>query len=191
MEIAIFGGSFDPPHLGHLLCAAQVLLTEPVGELWMTPVFAHPFQKPLAAPYQARIAMCEAAAHALGNPRLRVSRAEEELARAGQGEGRTVDLLEHLHAQRPADRFALVMGSDILQETGQWKRWDRVRELARIIRVQRQGHPLPELPAATLPEISSTELRVRLRRPGREREELRALIPAAVLEVIDHQGLYR
>ena len=191
MEIALFGGSFDPPHLGHLLCAAQVLLTEPSDQLWLVPVFAHPFQKSIAAPFEDRVAMCEAAVAALGNSRLLVSRAEEEMARAGRAEGRTVDLLEQLHASRPADRFALVMGSDILQETGQWKRWDRVQELARIIRVQRQGHPLADLPAATLPEISSTNLRARLRRPDRDLTELRALIPAAVLQMIDAQDLYR
>ena len=47
MEIALFGGSFDPPHVGHLLAAAYVLATEPVDELWFVPVFGHPLGKPL------------------------------------------------------------------------------------------------------------------------------------------------
>jgi len=51
-EVALFGGSFDPPHVGHLLAAAYVLATEPVDELWFVPVLQHPFDKPLVAPYE-------------------------------------------------------------------------------------------------------------------------------------------
>src|SRR5712691_8284670 len=54
MEIALFGGSFDPPHVGHLLAAAYVLATEPVDELWFVPVFGHPLGKPLHAPFEHR-----------------------------------------------------------------------------------------------------------------------------------------
>ena len=54
MEIALFGGSFDPPHVGHLLAAAYVLATEPVDELWFVPVAEHPLGKPLHAPFEHR-----------------------------------------------------------------------------------------------------------------------------------------
>ena len=54
-EIALFGGSFDPPHVGHLLAAAYVLATEPVDELWLVPVFEHPLGKKPAAPFEHRV----------------------------------------------------------------------------------------------------------------------------------------
>jgi len=57
-EIALFGGSFDPPHVGHLLAAAYVLATEPVDELWLVPVFEHPLGKKPAAPFEHRVELC-------------------------------------------------------------------------------------------------------------------------------------
>src|SRR5438445_11763492 len=107
MEIALFGGSFDPPHVGHLLAAAYVLATEPVDELWFVPVAGHPLGKPLHAPFEHRAELCELAIADLGLRRARASRVEAELG----GEGRTVDLLEHLHRAPPAHRWAPVLGS--------------------------------------------------------------------------------
>ena len=106
MEIALFGGSFDPPHVGHLLAAAYVLATEPVDELWFVPVSGHPLGKPLQAPFEHRARLAELAIAELGLPRAWVSRVEEELG----GEGRTVDLLEHLHGKYPDRKWALVLG---------------------------------------------------------------------------------
>ncbi len=186
MEIALFGGSFDPPHVGHLLTAAWVLLTEPVDELWLVPVNQHPFGKQMTGSFEERASLCEQALASLGLARARVSRLEAELG----GEVRTVDLLEHLNAARPADRFALVMGSDILAETPQWKRFDRIEQLARIIPVQRKGHEQrgaagPQ--AALLPEVSSSEVRARLAAG----EDVSGLVPRAVLEAISRSGSYR
>jgi nicotinate-nucleotide adenylyltransferase len=182
MEIALFGGSFDPPHVGHLLAASWVLLTEPIDELWFVPVFQHPFAKPMIASFEERASLCEAAVSSLGLQRARVSRAEAQVGK----DGRTVDLLEHLHRLHPGDSFALVMGSDILQETAHWKSWDRVQELARIIRVQRSGHELPEFRAAVLPAVSSTDLRARLAAGS----DVSGLLPLAVERALRVSGTY-
>jgi nicotinate-nucleotide adenylyltransferase len=178
-EIALFGGSFDPPHVGHLLAAAYVLATEPVDELWFVPVFAHPFQKPLQAPFEHRVALCEAVASSLQG--ARVSRLEQELG----GEGRTVDLLEHLHLKHPSTRFALVLGTDLDQERTNWKRWDRVQELARIVRVSRST--IENAPEPRMPMVSSTEVRALLQTGG----DASRLVPRAVLAAIRAAGTYR
>ena len=182
--IALFGGSFDPPHVGHLLAAAYVLATEPVDELWFLPVFEHPFGKRFAGPFAHRALLCEAAVASLGLARARVSRLEEELAAVG-GEGRTVDLLEHLHRARPGDRFALVLGSDLLAESPQWKRFDRVQELARLIVLERGGHPTGAI-APVIPEVSSTQVRTLLASGG----DCSHLLPRPVLELIAREGHY-
>src|SRR5215813_12618933 len=113
-RVALFGGSFNPPHVAHQLVALYVLETQPVDELWFVPTFAHPFGKQLAD-YEHRIAMCELTAAALGD-RARVSRAEAELAaRPGFVASHTLDLVEHVAARGVAPR--LVIGSDILRDT--------------------------------------------------------------------------
>jgi len=177
-EIALFGGSFDPPHLGHLLAAAYVLATERIDELWFVPVHEHPLGKRMAAPFEHRVRLCELALRDLG-PRVRVSRLEQELG----GEGRTVDLLEHLHRTRPQDRWALVMGSDLLAERPQWRRFDRIAELSRIIQIPRAGYS----GEAILPEVSSTQVRALLSAGA----NASALVPRTVLDEIRRCGTYR
>jgi nicotinate-nucleotide adenylyltransferase len=186
MEIALFGGSFDPPHVGHLLAAAYVLATEPVDELWLVPVYEHPFGKRFRASFEQRVELCEAAVGSIGLQRVHVSRIEERLAQAG-GDGRTVDLLEHLHRERLADRFALVIGSDLLAETSQWKRFDRVQALARLVVLERGGHPTGA-GAPTIPEVSSTHVRSLLGAGGAGAERFLA---RPVLERIQRWGCYR
>jgi nicotinate-nucleotide adenylyltransferase len=176
-EIALFGGSFDPPHVGHLLAAAYVLATEPVDELWFVPVLQHPFAKPLVGSYDHRVALCEWLASEL--PRSRVSRAEQE-----SGQTRTVDLLEWLHRKHPELRWALVLGTDLDAEKPQWKQFDRVEQLARIVPVRRGGYGQGEV---TLPEVSSTQVRALLQSGG----DVARLVPRAVLGAIRDAGTYR
>ena len=183
MEIALFGGSFDPPHVGHLLAAAYVLATEPVDELWFVPVAGHPLGKPLQAPFEHRAGLCELAIADLGLRRARVSRVEEELG----GEGRTVDLLEHLHRAHPQHRWALVLGSDLAAQRPQWKSFERIEELARIVPVERAGFPVPGGAGALLPEVSSSQVRALLASGG----DASHLVPRAVLRAIRAAGTYR
>lgn len=192
MEIALFGGSFDPPHVGHLLAAQYVLATEPIDELWLLPVFRHPLTKTARAPFEHRAALCELLAALLG-PRARVSRLEATL----EGEGRTVDLLEHLHAQKPADRFALVLGSDLAAERPHWKRFARIAELARVIELSRGGFTAEAAGAGgaadggaagvVLPAVSSSQVRALLSAGG----DASKLVPRAVLAAIEAAGTYR
>lgn len=184
-EIALLGGSFNPPHVAHLMAAYWVLATEPVSEVWLLPSYRHPFGKTLA-PFDARVRMCELAARDLDSARVKVCLAERELA-ADPLVGKTARTLEHLVQQHPGTRFALAIGSDILADTEKWYRWPRVTELARIIVIGRGGHEddVPGLPA--LPAISSTEVRERIRR----REDVSSLVPRSVLAFIESHALYR
>ena len=75
--IALLGGSFNPPHVAHLMVAWWALSTQPVDEVWLLPAFAHPFGKELA-PFEDRVRMCELAARALRG--VHVCTAERELA---------------------------------------------------------------------------------------------------------------
>lgn len=158
--VALFGGSFDPPHAAHLLAATYVLSAAPVDELWVLPVAHHPLGKQPSADFGARLHLCRLAFALLGE---RAVVRDDEVASTG----RTLDLLQRLMAAHPDCRFRLVIGSDILAEQGRWHRFDEVLRLAPPILLRRPGYPLGVsmqglvLPAE-LPDLSSSQLRARL-----------------------------
>jgi nicotinate-nucleotide adenylyltransferase len=180
--VAILGGSFNPPHVAHLMAAYWTLATQEVREVWLLPSYRHPFGKELA-PFLDRVRMCELAARELRG--VAVCTAERELA-ADPHVGKTVRTLEHLAEKHPELDFALVVGADILPDTPKWYRWDRVQELARVIVVGREGFP-PVPGAPSLPAVSSTEIRARLARG----ESVAGLVPRRVREYVEEKGLYR
>lgn len=184
MTVAIFGGSFNPVHAAHQLVALYVLETQAVDELWFVPTYEHPFAKPLAG-YDHRVAMCELAVAPLG-PRVRVSRAEQELAlRPGFVSSRTIDLLEMIAETHPGEQLRFVIGSDILAETDKWHRWDAVAEAAPPIVIARPGHAGGH--GVEMPDISATHIRELL---AKHDPSVASLVPRAVLGYIAANGLY-
>lgn len=182
-EIALFGGAFNPPHVGHVYVASHVLATEDVDELWLVPTFAHAFGKSLA-PFEARMNMCREVASLFGE-RVRATAVERELAEAGRPSF-TIDTLDHLLANHPESDFALVIGSDNLSSLDRWKDAERLRSLARLIVINRSGHPL-EGTGPAIPDVSSTWIRERLRL-GRS---VRGWVPMRVAEECEQGGWYR
>ena len=180
-EVALFGGSFNPPHMGHVFGVASVLAGEPVDHLLLVPTHTHAFGKPLA-PFAARVAMCQSVAD-LFDERVRVSSIEGDLARRGR-ENRTVDTLEALLEANPGIHLALVIGSDLLPELDSWKAIDRIRSLARFIVLPREGYPGGRGPA--IPDVSSTWIRERLA-AGLSVE---GFLPRAVEELCRAEGWY-
>jgi len=180
VRIALYGGSFNPPHVGHLLVTSYVIATQEVDQVWLMPAYHHPFGKELA-PFVDRVEMCSRLA-AIFRSGVEVTTVESEL----QGEGRTIDTLEYLVARHPHLSFRLVIGSDILADTPKWKAWDRVQKLAPPILVARGGHPHPGVEGPEMPEVSSTEVRRRLA-AGAGAEQL---VPRTVLEYVRARGLY-
>ncbi len=135
-EIALLGGSFNPPHVAHVMLAWWALATQGVREVWLLPAYRHPFGKQLA-PFEDRVAMCRLAVAAVRG--AHVCTAEAEL-RDDPLCGKTARTLEHLRGKHPDLDFALLVGADILPDTGKWYRWDRVNELARVVVVGREGY---------------------------------------------------
>jgi nicotinate-nucleotide adenylyltransferase len=181
-RVAILGGSFNPPHVAHLMAAYWTLATQDVREVWLLPSFRHPFGKDLA-PFDDRVRMCELAARGVRG--VAVCTAERELA-ADPHVGKTARTLEHLVGKHRDTDFVLVVGADILPDTPKWWRWERVKELAQVVVVGREGFPpVPGAPA--LPAISSTEIRARIARG----EDVAGLVPRKVREYVKEKGLYR
>jgi nicotinate-nucleotide adenylyltransferase len=181
-SVAILGGSFNPPHVAHLMAAYWTLATQDVREVWLLPSFVHPFGKDLVA-FEDRVRMCELAARGVRG--VAVCTAERELA-GDPLVGKTVRTLEHLVGKHPDTDFVLVIGADILPDTPKWYRWDRVTTLARVLVVGREGFP-PVAGAPSFPAISSTEIRARIARG----EDVTGLVPRKVREYVEEKGLYR
>ena len=180
VEIALLGGSFNPPHVGHLLLALFVKATEPVDEVWLLPAYRHPFGKPLAD-FEHRRRMCELMCKDASGW-LKTSDVERHVG----GEGRTVDTLEWLTHTFAQHRFAWIIGSDILKDLAHWKDFSRVEQMARIIVVQRAGHPSARAVGPPMPEVSSTAIREQLQRG----EDASHLVPRCVLAYARENRLY-
>jgi nicotinate-nucleotide adenylyltransferase len=155
MRVVVYGGSFNPPHVGHAMVAGWLRWADRADEVWLLPAYAHPFDKALR-PFGARVAACEALARLVG-PWVRVEGIESTLPIPSY----TVDTLDTLAARHPEHAFRLVVGADVITQVAAWKRWDRIVADYSPIVVGRTGwDPVPDAP--TFPEVSSTAIRARI-----------------------------
>jgi nicotinate-nucleotide adenylyltransferase len=185
MDVAFYGGSFNPPHVAHVLAASYVLTTGSFEKLLVVPVHAHALDKQLA-PFDDRARMCELALGWL--PRVEVSRIESELPLPS----RTLYTLQALKERHPDWAMRLVIGADVLLETQKWHAFERVAELAPPLILGRVGIQHTEAPPPILPDVSSTRVRELLARGAAAdaSRELERLVPRAVLEYIREHRLY-
>ena len=153
MRIGIFGGTFDPVHLGHLIVAEQCREQGPLDQVWFVPSARppHKLDRPLT-PFLHRAEMLTLAT--AGHPAFRV----EPLEKDRDGPSYTVDTLAELRHRHPDDEFLLVVGSDTLVDLPHWREPVRIVEQAALLVVARPGTPL----------MSPEQLRAALRLPGQE-----------------------
>lgn len=195
-RVGILGGSFNPPHIGHLICAR--LAAEQLG---LEKVFLVPLNEPSHRTLEsdpgasARLELCRLAV--AEDPLLDVS--DQEVARGGVSY--TVETLEHLSAALVADGIVLILGADAALGLGTWKEPARILELASVAVTPRPGtepdaadevralFPEARVESFTMPAIgiSSSELRARLARGL----SIRDMVPAAVEEKVAAEGWYR
>jgi nicotinate-nucleotide adenylyltransferase len=181
MKVGIFGGSFNPPHVGHVLACALAISTEDIDRVLVVPAYKHVFAKALA-PFDDRVRMCELAMGWMAQ--VEVSRVEEELG----GDSLTIRTLEHLAGRHPDWRLRLVIGADILAETRRWVSFDAVEKLAPPIVLGRAGVDASGVGPSLLPEVSSTQVRAAIARGAWD--ELAALVPRRVLDHVRAERLY-
>ena len=185
-SVAIYGGSFDPPHVSHVLAAVYALKVGGFDQVLVVPVFEHAFQKQLT-PFQHRVRMCELSFGGIAG--VEVSTVERVL----QTPSLTLRTLEHLSAAHPDWALRLLVGSDVLSETSKWHAFDRISALAPPYVVARPGYEHPDARAALLPDVSSTRIREALaqRQTAENQALLDVWVPRAVLEYIAEYDLYR
>ncbi len=179
--VAVYGGSFNPPHVVHAMIASWLIWTGKASAVWLVPVFQHPFegkQSKKLASYARRYRWCELLACELG-PWARVCSIEAELPPPSY----SWTTLQALAQRHPEFEFRLVIGSDVLAQVGSWHRWgDICREHSPIV-VGREGQGGRESPTFAFPDVSSTTIRRKLR----IKEEVDNLVLASVLADIHEQ----
>jgi len=180
MNVAIFGGSFDPPHVCHVLAAAWALSTQEIDRVVAVPCFDHPFDKALS-PFEVRLAMARLA-FAIFHDRVEVSSVEEELGKPSFT-ARTVGHLSRLH---PDWQLRLLVGADILEEKERWHRFEDIERLAPPLVVGREGRKGSLPGRIVLPDVSSTQVRSMLRSGS----DVSELVPHDVLDYVLRQGIY-
>ena len=193
MSVGLLGGAFDPVHCGHLMLAEGALQELGLERVLLIPYAVGPHKPdgPVASGVD-RLAMLALAVG--GHPRLQVD--DREIRRGGPSY--TVDTLRDLSSEHPGVEWVLLMGCDQARTLAEWHQPRQVLEMARMAVAPRPGREqgpelLPDGLAGAhrlslpLPEVSSTDIRLRIAR-GRS---LHSLVPEAVAEYIQEHGLYR
>jgi nicotinate-nucleotide adenylyltransferase len=186
MRIGVFGGTFDPPHLGHLVVAQEVHHRLGLDRVLWVPAAIPPHkQDQQVTPGRLRLEMVRAAI--AGDDRFEAS--DVELRR--EGPSWTVDTLRELVATRSVATLFLIVGADQLAEFDTWREPQEIRRLATVVGFARSGGvPAAEgdMQIVRVPrlDISSTDLRTR----AREGEPLTYLVPPAVEAIIRREHLW-
>jgi nicotinate-nucleotide adenylyltransferase len=189
-RIGVFGGTFDPIHVGHLVAAVNVRHALRLDRLLLV-VANLPWQKTGSRPItpaEDRLAMVEAAVGDM--PGLEASRIEIDRG----GPSYTADTLEEVAAASPGSELYCVVGADAARDLASWEEAERIGQLATLVIVNRPGVRVPRAPTGwrveqvVVPalEVSSTDLRARVA-DGRP---LDYLVPDAAVRCIRSRGLY-
>lgn len=188
-RVGILGGTFDPPHLGHLVAASDALRVLRLEKMLFVPAAVPPHKRGrVRTPAATRLEMVRAAI--AGDPRF----AADDLELRRDGPSYTADTLRELHRRAPADELFLLLGADAVRDLPTWHQPGEVVRLATLAAMTREGEGVdPTLPYPAMPvpvtrvDVSATEIR----RRAAAGESIRYLVPEAVRAIVERDGLYR
>jgi nicotinate-nucleotide adenylyltransferase len=196
VRVGFLGGTFNPPHLAHLICAQEAHLQLGLERVLVVPARVPPHKPVDDEPgMEHRLELCRLA---IGDDeRFQIC----DLESRRDGPSYTVDTLEELHSEMPDSQLFLIVGSDVAAGFSRWRAPERILSMATFAVAERPGTARTDVEAALegLPggdqarffdmpeiEISSTMLRERVRAGA----STRYLMPDAVREYIDRHNLY-
>ncbi len=207
-HVGILGGTFNPPHVGHLVCAQQALAQLELDRVLLVPVHSPPHKDVEGDPgVEHRVELCRRAV--AGDGRLGVSRTEADVP----GPSYTVDTLRRLHEDRPEDDLTFIVGGDMASSLPGWREPEAILELATLGVAERDGVRREEILERVAPllggagrdtsvhgaaprvrffdmprvDVSSSLIRARVA-AGRS---IRYLVPDGVASYFREAGLYR
>jgi nicotinate-nucleotide adenylyltransferase len=192
LRLGVFGGSFDPVHLGHLLVADDVRRQMRLDRVLFVPTCHPPHKRGPMTSYRRRLALTQLAI--AGEPGFELCRIEE----LRPGPSYTVDTLTGIRALYPGDALFLVVGSDQYREIAGWREPQLLTRLARVVVMSRPGTARPTLFAGHDPRrvlfraviqvaVSAAAVRARLAKG----HSVRYMLPVKVSEYVTRHRLYR
>jgi nicotinate-nucleotide adenylyltransferase len=198
-RVGLLGGTFNPPHIGHLVCAQEAWAQLGLDRVLLVPVHSPPHKDADRDPgVEHRVALCEAAV--AGDERFEVSRVEADLP----GRSYTVDTLNRLYEARPEDQLTFIVGGDMADSLPEWREPRAILERCTLGVAARDGVGREqiierldrELPGAAdrlqffdMPRIDVSSTLVRRRVAAGQ--PVRYLVPDPVAAYIEREGLYR
>jgi nicotinate-nucleotide adenylyltransferase len=186
MKIGIFGGTFDPPHFGHLIIANEVQYRLNLDEVWFMPNQQPPHKiKTSTTTNEDRIEMLKRAT--ANQPHFKL----ESIEFNREGPSYSIDTIKLLKAQYPGHRFYFIIGADMIEYLPKWHKIDELIELVQFVGVKRPGYTeqtnYPIIYVETpLIEISSKMIRNRVQ----EKEPIHFFLPDEVRQYIKENHLY-
>jgi nicotinate-nucleotide adenylyltransferase len=195
-RVGLLGGTFNPPHVGHLVCATQALGQLDLDRVLLVPVHEPPHKGMEIEPGVAhRVELCRRAVE--GEERLGVSLADADIP----GPSFTVDTLRRLNERSPGDKLTFIVGGDMAHSLPNWREPEAILELAEVAVAEREGIrrndiidrlaglPVDRVRFFDMPRLDvSSSLVRRYVAAGRP---IRHLVPEAVERYIADAGLYR
>ena len=188
-KIALFGGTFDPVHMGHLIIAEWVMEELALDRIFFVPNLIHPFNKrKYITPAHQRLRMLELALR--GYKRFAIE--DVELKR--QGTSYAIDTIKYFIDKAPSAQLFYLIGADNLPDFEKWKDPQKIKELTNLVVYKRNlNQPVPDSQKNVLfmdspiIDISSSKIRARIA----EGKSCRSMLPAGVYDYIREHRLYK
>lgn len=184
-KIGLLGGTFDPPHIGHLTMAEEAYEKLNLDEVWFIPSAEPPHKEQAKVSAVDRLLMLKVALEPVNYFKINTIELER------QGKSYTYDTIQALKEQYPTYQFYFIIGADMVEYLPNWYKIDQLIELVQFVGVKRPDYQLDtSYPVIILDtpglDISSTMIRERLKL----NRSVKYLIPERVLSLIKEKGLY-
>ncbi len=194
-KVALFGGAFDPPHLGHMNDIRLLLKSGLVDQVWVVPS-GERWDKAERTPPDVRIELLQTAVNELFGSNPRVSIFLKQIK--GEVPAHSMGLVDAVRGEFPGLDFIVVIGHELLNDLPKWRDAERLKAEVSFLLITRPGYPLPanaigySVTAVPNPdnsgvEISSTEIREHLKNGG----NVTQFLPGSVYQMIRTRGYYR
>jgi len=184
-RIGIFGGTFDPPHIGHLIIAEEVRFALDLEQIWFIPTNIPPHKQNASSTSLQRLAMLEIAIKS--NDNFRINPIEIEKNNVSY----TIETITTLQKIHPDTTFYFIIGADMVEYLPNWKQVDVLVEMVKFVGVKRANftlstpYPIIELNTPLI-DISSTEIKKRIK----NQEPIMYFLPNGVFTYIKEHQLY-